>query len=785
MKYLALFALLLSFFLGSHAQSSLDSLLSVPGGAYQDAQVIEVDTTGGYSVYYSSDGSKPSHYSKKYKSGISVESPTVMRFTFYKGGVPVESFHQSYIIGRTFNMAVISISVKDDDMFGFTRGIYVKGCCADTVTPYHGANFWKGWERPVNIEMFEPDNTHCFNQGAGIRIFGGFSKGLAMKSLAIIAKKKYGSKKFKYQIFPNKDIKKFNSFILRNSGGDFNNTHFRDALITDLSEPLDLDIQAYRPAVVYINGTYWGIHNIREKLNEHYLSDNHDVDKDSVDLMKHRNDLQVGDKKEYQKLLKYLGKNSFETNEMIQELDTKMDIDNYINYNIAEIYSDNGDAGGNIRYWREKKDGARWRWILFDLDLSMNIGSKTAYKENTLEQMTRLSNEKWPNPAWATFIIRKLLENDSIKNLYINKFGDHLNTIYSEDMVNFKIDSIYNLIADEMPYHIKKWPTSIEKWNIRVDRLRSFATYRPFYLRSYIIEKFALEDTLLLTIPEYSYEMGSVKLNTLDIEKPFSGWYFGGCPVHITATPKDGYELVSWEGYESSELEIWVDLTSPTAIFPIFQRKEDSPSTKFIKINEVSIYQDSSSLSEDWIELHNTSGDQQDLSGWHITTSDDEEFTFPEGSTIGAHGYLVLSRDIELFQGVYNISNDLLVSTDMGFGFSKKEDFIQLFDTSFQFVDSLRYNIKNDFEVLKDVDSKNLERENPKTDVWKVSTQATPGSQNAGFKGLPVKSDDSNKNGLWMFVIILGLFGLTGAVILIYLKKKKNSIAKSSLEITE
>ena len=117
-----------------------------------------------------------------------------------------------------------------------------------------------------------------------------------------------------------------------------------------------------------------------------------------------------------------MNKNSFETNEKIQELDKMMDIDNYINYNQTEIFVDNGDAGGNIRYWRAQQEGARWRWILFDLDLSFGIGSRVAYKENTLHQMTRLSNEKWPNHAWATLIIRKILEKDSVQNVYVKRF---------------------------------------------------------------------------------------------------------------------------------------------------------------------------------------------------------------------------------------------------------------------------------------------------------------------------------------------------------------------------
>ncbi len=228
---------------------------------------------------------------------INLDKTTPIRAVAYKNGKPGEIVTQTYLIGREYDMAVISITGNPEDFFSFDRGIYVKGCCADSVPPYKKANFWKGWERRINIEFYEPTGELGFNQRVGVRIFGGFSKGLPMKSLAIISRKKYEKKTIEYPIFPNKDIKKYKSFVLRNSGSDFNNTQFRDALLTNLIESLDVGIQAYRPAVVFINGSYWGVHNVREKINEYYLKSNAGVDPDSVDIMKHRNDSVSGKKR--------------------------------------------------------------------------------------------------------------------------------------------------------------------------------------------------------------------------------------------------------------------------------------------------------------------------------------------------------------------------------------------------------------------------------------------------------------------------------------------------------
>ena len=92
--------------------------------------------------------------------------------------------------------------------------------------------------------------------------------------------------RFSINSFPDKDIDHFESFVLRSSGDDQVYTMFRDALSQMvLVEYMDVDIQAYRPAVLFLNGQYWGIHNIREKINEHYVAGNFGVDPDEVNLL--------------------------------------------------------------------------------------------------------------------------------------------------------------------------------------------------------------------------------------------------------------------------------------------------------------------------------------------------------------------------------------------------------------------------------------------------------------------------------------------------------------------
>ena len=747
------------------------------GGVYNSAITLDLSTLGD-EIYYTTDGNKPSSSSRKYSTPLNLDKTTPVRAVAYKNGKPGKVITQTFFIGRDYDMAVISITGNPNDFFSFDRGIYVKGCCADSVPPYKHANFWKGWERKVNIEFYEPSGELGFNQQVGTRIFGGFSKGLPMKSLAIISRKKYGQKTMKYPIFPNKDIKKYKSIVLRNSGSDFNNTQFRDALLTNLVEPLDLEIQAYRPSVVYINGVYWGIHNVREKINEYYLKSNGGANPDSVDIMKHRNDLLSGKRDHYLKMKKFINKTDFSDTLEIMQLNTLMDIDNFINYNITEVYVDNRDAGGNIRFWRPQTPEGRWRWVLFDTDISFGISGKTAYKKNTLEKMTIKHNEAWPDPAWSTLIIRNLLENDSIKNVYINRFADHLNTIFSAENVNFKIDSIQNMLKDEMPFHFEKWRSSnLERWGRNVQKMKDFATNRPHFVRMHLMERFDLLDTITVDIQNPDPVMGHVQINSIRVDNSFSGVYFQGAPASIEAKAEFGYEFLRWEGYEQESTAKFL-LKDNAILKPVFQKRELSEASSKIIINEISTHQDSVSPQGDWIEIYNNSKDSINVSRWRLI-ADDDEFLFPDSLIIPSNHYLVISANSE----EKKLNNKKAINISIDIKLSSKTERIQILDSDNFVVDSITYNIDAEFPSLVDVENKNIERLNPELNSWKASAKQTPGLENDLFE--PIITEGPSKENNYVSLFAGGVIALIVLLMISLIARKRKHLNDDNVHPNE
>ena len=560
----------------------------------------------------------------------------------------------------------------------------------DTLWKKPGANFWSRSEFPASVEFFETDGRCAYRNQSGFRLFGGMSRLFPQKSIAIVARSRYGDSRIRHKVFGKGGLNKFKFLVLRNSGSDFGKTHFRDALMTGLVDEWDIDKQDYRPVHVYINGQYWGIYNIREKVNRFFIAGHHpEVDNDSIDLIEHRYTRKRGSTRHYLNLLSFLEKNSLANPANYAYVQTQMDVQNFMDYQIAQIYFDNQDAGGNIKFWRPHKPGGRWRWILYDTDWGFGLHGRDTYKHNSLAFHTNPDGPSWPNPPWSTFLLRKLLENEEFEKAFVNRFAGYLSTSFSEETVLNRIDSIYQDLLPEIPRHLDRWNLSRSKWEEEVAIVREFAQERPAYVRMHLMGRFNTgpqRRLIVSTSPGGRIIInGRIAVSNDTIELV----YFENFPVTIRAVAHHGYQLSRWEGIGANETVREFTFTLNKESTHLHARFDEfiHPMEGKLVINEIC---PKNGKAGDWLEIFNASRNRVSLKGWTLGDLKRNEFVFPE-AYIGPNDYLVLARDsakfVQAYPGAYNVLNGL------NFGLNKRKESLALYSILGAMVDSIVYAV--------------------------------------------------------------------------------------------
>lgn len=468
-----------------------------------------------------------------------------------------------------FDLPVFSIIIDPDDFFDDETGIYVPGNLGNPGDFAQGNYAQRGdeWEREGKIEFFSNQQlVHA--QNVGFRIHGGWSRRFAQKSLRVYTRNQYEDRVFPVEFFKGSGVQPYRRFLLRNSGSEWGNqaSMFRDGLSQTLISHLNQTTQEFQPSVVFINGEYWGIHNIRERLDRHYLERNYGIDPDNVDILEANALVKEGSNADYLDLMNFVRNTDLSADADFEELHTRMDIENYLDYYASQVYFGNNDwPHHNIDFWRLRvpynpdaphgHDG-RWRWLTYDIDRSFGFFSNV--NTNMIFWVTSYLDLRY-SQVWPNELFRNMLENEGFKNDFVNRTADLLNTAFLPERVIGTIDSLAVILEGEIPRHIERWnrPGSVSSWHNQLSHMRSFAQNRPAVLRSHVREYFELGPDREITLEVSNKRHGFIRINSTDLREgregvelngdSWKGIYYDGVPVKLTAVPEFGYRFLHWE----------------------------------------------------------------------------------------------------------------------------------------------------------------------------------------------------------------------------------------------
>jgi hypothetical protein len=491
-------------------------------------------------VRYTLDGSEPTINSPVFPDSMLIDKSMVVRAkSFADSAISKPSKTQSYLfLNREVTLPIISIVVDSSFLYNDTIGIYVKGVWSElnpgvpssvpTVGTY---NYCYNWRRPINFEYYDLGGTSAsINQICEIRMGGNSSRTIKTKPFVFYANKRFGKKRFSYDFWPWKNANENSkSFYLRNGGVDWYRTHFRDALVQmSFGKYVNIDWLACQPAIVFINGEYYGILNIRERAHEDYVWKNYNK-LENVDLIEYSSGtVKYGDGIDYNKF-KLMYSSSETTYEDLAEV---MDIDEFLNYFIMNsLYSNNDFPGNNYRLWKEKKVGAKWRWFAYDMDQTCGVNTDLEIYKYNFRYLNYILREPpfydngYSNAKNSCVLFQKMMSFPEFKNAYIDRMAIYMGTFVSSKRLCDLVDSLVFDIEYEMPYYYDVINRDISKYYSEIDKIKEWFTLRIPFVYQDMKDFFALGDTVSLEIK--SEFDAKIYFNEVEVVgNRFSGCYY-------------------------------------------------------------------------------------------------------------------------------------------------------------------------------------------------------------------------------------------------------------------
>ncbi len=534
-----------------------EPVFSLKEGFYAAQQMLFLSTQEpGALIRFSFDGTTPKGNSPVFTDSFPLNLNLTIKARLYvPGKMPGKVLTKSYFIHENTQLPVLSISSDAANLYGFDFGIL--------------KNAIKDREVPATIEYFEPGTgARAFLAGVGLRVFGTTIYNLPQRPISVRFRPKYGDDVLQYPLFDDKPITQYSAFLLRNGGNDYNTAFFRDGLAAQLVKgKMDLDYQDYKPCIVFINGEYNGIYELRERLDEQYVGSNHEIKGVNLDYLEDSLQIVAGDQHAFAALQDFVRNNDLSEPDAFAKVAAQVDLNEWSNYLIHRAFIGYQIADLNNRYWRNRDTGSKWRWIASDLEHGFGQLGGDPFSENTIAKLAGLSGDL---PEWATLLFNRLLQNPGFRDGFIQRSAAYLNTVFQPSVTLATVDNLTQLLQAPMPRHIGRWqsPPSMQAWQGNIGQIKTYLENRPEHYRRHLNELFGTPDSALVSMQIIG--QGKVLLSGVAFSENMDGHFFKNATIELQAIPAPGFRFVQWQGLSSTSETATLIPNGDTAFVAVF-----------------------------------------------------------------------------------------------------------------------------------------------------------------------------------------------------------------------
>ena len=501
--------------------SQTEVMFSRQGGFYDEPFVLSLGSSDWEcQIHYTTNGAMPTARSPRYETPLfldeslysssdiytlpisplfepfvpdSVQHAIVIRAAAFdeEGNRISDVVTQTYLIRSLgcehHGLAVVSVCADSLALFDADTGILVPGALFDPANPDLTGNYFqrgREWERWANVEFYEPDDNSGINQQCGLRTHGNRARKAPAKGLKIYAREEYGKKRFKHRFFETTQIKSFNHLVLKPFSTLWPCSGVQDYVANRMALQLGLEAPNSRPVVLYLNGEYWGIYFLQEKLDDHYLEDHFDVEPERCNIIcgngldgqtwEWNVEVESGDGSGFEQMMDWLEDADLSDSSNYAYVNGLVDIENFIDYQILETFIANTDwPANNSRCWQV--DDSKWRFIFYDGDATMleedyDVFANASYVADNL----------WHTGMKSTLLFRRLLENNDFKLRFGNRVNELCNTVLQSNSTIAVLGGIVEDLRLEVPNQIARfgYPEHVGYWDWGCSLSRDFLMHR-------------------------------------------------------------------------------------------------------------------------------------------------------------------------------------------------------------------------------------------------------------------------------------------------------------------
>lgn len=566
-------------------------VFSVAPGFYNTAQTVSLSSPDiNVQIRYTTDGSQPTAASPLYSAPINISNTTVVRAVAYSSNPQVlPSFTETntYLINENTTMNVISVS----------------GDYGQLVT---------GWGGPppgplghnTAFEFFNKNKQFKFEFEGVWRRHGHDSWAYDQRGFRVYTKDQFGYDwAMKYKFFNTSPRDTFQEIILKAAASDnypgnsgHPSCHIRDAFAHTLADKFDLevDFRRYEPTIVFVNGQYWGVYEIREKVETDYMEYYYNQTKNKVDHLSYWGGLQIreGSDTGWVNLYNFIMNNSMTTQANYDHVTNYLNVKSFIEYFILNTWLVNTDwLNWNTMWWRGRRGaGVKWRYALWDMDNILNLGQNytgvgtPTYQNDPCNPFDLFQNNS--NIKHTDMLVR-LMQNPTFDALYRSTFIDMLNGPLNCAYMLPHFDSLINIIQPEMQRHITRWGGNYATWQSNVQLARSFIMSRC----QVIAQK--LDSCMDLNPQQISFNVmppnsGTIAMNGSTVSPyVWTRIIEADTVLNLAATPSNGYYFFDhWEKFEATNS---FNPNDTTSVVGFDFKKKDSVVAYFRYFNPDSI----------------------------------------------------------------------------------------------------------------------------------------------------------------------------------------------------